>query len=133
MAKAALGLRHTSTRDQTHAQDVLVVGPARSGTTWVARTLGLTDGSVYISEPDEAPAVPFATRARSRMGMLPVVEPGDDGPELYRRLWDVAFSTRRRSVSNRLANRLYAQVPEDEKYAILHRDQFPVSLKLKVA
>jgi sulfotransferase family protein len=117
-------------RAQRH---VLVVGAARSGTTWVARTLGLTAGAVYLSEPDEAPEVPFATRARSHMGLLPAVEPGDEGPELYRRLWDVAFGVRRRSPLNRLANRLYADVPIDEKYAVLTPDGSPASVKLRVS
>jgi hypothetical protein len=120
--------------NRPRAEDqILVVGAARSGTTWVGRTLGLTADSVNLSEPDEAPEIPFATRARAGMGALPVVKPGEEGPALYRELWDVAFGMRRRSVLNRAAGRLYARIPETEKYAVLAPPPRHTSLTLKLA
>lgn len=113
------------------SQNVFVVGSARSGTTWVARTLGLTEGAVYLSEPDEAPEIPFATRARSGMGALPVVRLGEY-EDLYGRLWDVAFGSRRRSILNQVANRLYARVPEEDKVRVLTPDAPRGSLRLRL-
>jgi hypothetical protein len=115
-----------------HAQ-ILVVGAARSGTTWVSRTLGLTADSVNLSEPDEAPEIPFATRARAGMGAQPVVQPDEPGPALYRELWDVAFGVRRRSVLNRVAHRLYHRVPAEEKYDVLSPGPGHPSVGLRVA
>ncbi len=90
---------------------VLVVGAARSGTTWVAEVLARTECADYLHEPDSVDWVPFAARARAGMGLLPVVRPDQPAPRHYERLWDAAFSSGRRSVRNRVAVPMYLSVP----------------------
>jgi len=106
----------------TGAHRVLVVGAARSGTTWVAELLGRTTDASYVHEPDNFDWVPFAGRARARLGLLPNIEVGQDPPPAYARLWDQAFASRRPSLLNRVAVRAYASIPGDEKYAALAPD-----------
>ena len=89
---------------------VLVVGAARSGTTWVAEVLARTGDTDYVHEPDSVDWVPYAARARAGMGLLPAVDPGEAAPRRYTRLWDAAFSTHRRSIRNRLAIPLFQSV-----------------------
>ena len=77
--------------------------------------LGHADGVVCLHEPDDFLSVPFAARARVGLGAFPVVEPGTDAPPEYQRLWDVAFTTRGRSLSNPLARWIYTRVPDRDK------------------
>jgi hypothetical protein len=98
--------------------DVLVVGPGRSGTTWVGEALGHAAGAMYLHEPDHVVAVPFAGRARAGLGEWPVLESGGPAPADYERLWDAAFGVRPRWPLNSVARRAYAGVPALEKQAI---------------
>jgi hypothetical protein len=98
---------------------VLVVGAARSGTTWVGEVLGKTQGASYLHEPDSFDWVPFAARARAGLGLLPAVEPGDPAPRLYAKMWDAAFQARREALRNDVATRIYARIGENEKYKML--------------
>src|SRR5436305_3126532 len=74
---------------------ILVVGFARSGTSWVAEMLATTESAGLLSEPDDALLHPFASRAKRRLpgGHYPVLSPGDEAPE-YEVLWEEAFGSR---------------------------------------
>ena len=72
---------------------VLVVGPERSGTSWIARALSRGTGSRYLHEPDSPGVNPLA-RHEPTLSRYPVLEPGENGSDLaeYIALWDAAFS-----------------------------------------
>lgn len=112
---------------------VLVVGAARSGTTWVATCLGRTVGAAYVHEPDNFDWVPFAARARAGLGLMPALEPGGDAPEPYVRMWESAFRARRPSALGRLATAVYARTPARAKSALLEPGGRSSSLRLQVA
>ena len=70
---------------------VLIAGLPRSGTTWVGRVLGMTEGAVYVHEPDNHLLRPEAWWAKRRLGAWPALDAGDDAPD-YERLWARAFA-----------------------------------------
>ena len=76
-----------------NSEAILVVGPERSGTSWIATALSLGTGSRYLHEPDSPGVNPLA-RHEPALSRYPVLEPGEDGPDLadYVALWDAAFS-----------------------------------------
>jgi hypothetical protein len=69
---------------------LLVVGPPRSGTTWAAEALAEALGAWYVHEPDNPDLHAVAAGVVVRLGLCPVVEPGDDDPA-YRGLWEAAI------------------------------------------
>ena len=79
------------TAGRVPAESVLVAGLPRSGTTWIGRVLGLTEGAVYIHEPDNHLVRPDAWWAKRELGAYPALVPGDEAPE-YERLWQGAFA-----------------------------------------
>ena len=87
------GERIPAARDSPYGAAILVVGPERSGTSWIATALSRGTGSRYLHEPDSPGVNPLA-RHEPTLSRYPVLEPGDDGPELagYVALWDAAFS-----------------------------------------
>jgi len=120
-------------QDAPPVHRVLVVGAARSGTTWVARCLGRTTDASYVHEPDNFDWVPFASRARAGLGLLPALEAGADAPEPYRRMWEAAFGVRRATMLDRLATAVHVRVPPAAKSAFLEPDGAPPSLRLRLA
>ncbi len=74
---------------------VLLVGVARSGTSWLIRALAATPGTLHYYEPDNVDSDPTGTRpvGRSGFGPYPMINPGDDGG-MFRPLWDAAFAGR---------------------------------------
>lgn len=80
---------------------LLLVGPPRSGSTWVGEVLSHADGFRFVSEPDNETQHPFAVRAKAGLGRWPVLDPGDPAPEDYVTLWRLAFAgmTHRRGPS----------------------------------
>ena len=113
--------------------DVLVVGPARSGTTWVGEVLGEAVGGRYVIEPDNVVEVPFAGRARAGLGSWAVLAAGVEAPSDYERLWDVALGARRKSARNALARRLYASVPEPDKVESLDPQRPSLAVRHRLA
>jgi hypothetical protein len=70
---------------------VLVVGAPRSGTSWVGRVLGSTEGATYLGEPDNHEHTPFALRAK--LGVPGYFYPAPDaGAAAYERLWREALT-----------------------------------------
>lgn len=86
---------------------VFVVGPPRSGTTWIAQTLGRAEDASYVHEPDGDHQV-YALKVK-RGGPRHVEIIGDDAPPGYDALWAAAFAGGRhdRSLRGRLAERLF--------------------------
>lgn len=75
------------------APKILVIGPERSGTTWISQALCAATGAGYVHEPD-SPGVNPQARHETTLGRYPVLRQGQEGPELhdYIALWDLAFS-----------------------------------------
>jgi hypothetical protein len=73
---------------------ILVLGVARSGTTWLAAALGKTEGARVINEPDNVDADP-ARDAGGRLGFgpYPILDRGQRAPQ-FRALWDLSFAAR---------------------------------------
>jgi hypothetical protein len=69
---------------------VLVTGLPRSGTSWAAGTLRLSENCLYVPEPDNEKMAPFAMRAKRRIGRFPVLSVEEAAP-LYEVLWDHAL------------------------------------------
>jgi Sulfotransferase family len=95
------------------ARRILLVGSARSGTSWTGRALGCAEATAYVNEPDNVDAnpAPGARTGVRGLGPFPVIAPGEESPG-FEALWALAFSARvpnrkgiRRGVS-RLALRL---------------------------
>ena len=70
---------------------ILLAGPHRCGSTWVANVLGRTPGIRNVYEPDEPRTDILGTLSSDRMGEFPVMVPSDVSPR-YATVWDVAFS-----------------------------------------
>jgi hypothetical protein len=69
---------------------ILVVGPPRSGTTWIAQALASAAGTRYVHEPDGDNDA-FALRAkRGRPRHVPLT--GDDDAPDYEQLWRAALA-----------------------------------------
>ncbi|MGZ4756213.1 MAG: sulfotransferase [Acidimicrobiia bacterium] len=95
---------------------VLIVGVARSGTTWVGQTLGRTQGVHYVHEPDGDHDA-FAFRARRGFAANPVLRPGESYAE-WERLWRGVFAGGRPSpaLRARAARYLYAKTPVADRW-----------------
>ena len=81
---------------------VLVVGVPRSGTSWVGRVLGSTEGATYLGEPDNHEHTPFALKAK--LGLPGYFYPAPDaGADAYTRLWRSALDTSTSIAERRLS------------------------------
>jgi hypothetical protein len=74
---------------------ILLVGVARSGTSWLIRAMAATPGTLHYYEPDNVDSDPTGLRpvGRSGFGPYPVITPGEEGG-LFTPLWDAAFAGR---------------------------------------
>ena len=70
---------------------ILIVGPARCGSTWVANVLGRAPGARMVYEPDGDNSDVLGAMAAGRLGQYPVMEPGERS-YWYRLVWDTAFA-----------------------------------------
>jgi hypothetical protein len=77
--------------ENTTSGRILIVGPPRSGTTWVEQVLGRAASARVVHEPDNETCNPFALRAKTSLGRFPVLGPGDTAPLAYHDLWSRAF------------------------------------------
>jgi hypothetical protein len=86
-------LRAAPRPDGKLARRVLVIGPERSGTTWIATALSRGLGALYVHEPD-SPGINPGARHEPLLTRYPVLDRGDNRAELadYIALWDLAFS-----------------------------------------
>lgn len=90
---------------------MLVVGPPRSGTTWIAQALAAAEGACYVHEPDGDNDA-FALRAKRNGPRYPALAPGAPAPDLER-LWQAAFAggAPTRHPTGRLARYLFERTP----------------------
>ncbi len=80
---------------RTGPRPILLLGVARSGTTWLGHAMGKAPGVRFYYEPDNVDADPTGARAagRSGFGPYPIIDPGqDDNP--FTALWDMVFAGR---------------------------------------
>jgi len=80
---------------------ILVIGPPRSGTTWVEQVLGRAAGARVVHEPDNETTSPFALRAKTSLGRFPVLAPDATAPLAYFDLWSRAFEGAGRAATAR--------------------------------
>lgn len=92
---------------------LLIAGVPRSGTTWIGRALGHTEGTAYVNEPDGF-RDPLAFRTMLALGENPVLEPGQPAPDAEA-LWNGAFAGGRPAgtVRDRIARTLFERTPLD--------------------
>ncbi|MGI9603597.1 MAG: sulfotransferase [Acidimicrobiales bacterium] len=83
---------------------ILVAGPPRSGTTWVAELLAAGEPVWSVHEPDNHRLWPSAVVAKAGRGRQPVIADGD-GALQYRALWVAASQ----GADNRAKPGIYAR------------------------
>ena len=74
---------------------ILLLGPPRSGSTWVSEVLAAVPNSLRVHEPDSDPHQPFALLAKAGIGRYPIIAAGDDAGR-YGALWRAAFQSAER-------------------------------------
>ena len=114
---------------------ILVVGPGRSGTSWVASTLGSTPGAGYLLEPDNPNNFPFALRASGGTETPLLLRPTNrDHPTC-----DDCGTSRsaRRSATcrgqQRIAVWLHSKSNRDERSRMTRAEDPKASMRLRVA
>ncbi|HEX5613928.1 MAG TPA: sulfotransferase [Acidimicrobiia bacterium] len=112
---------------------VLVVGPPRSGTTWIAQALGRCTDTRYVHEPDGTSEV-FALRAKRGRPVHLALDPHDVARD-YERLWAGAFAGghRSRSARARLTKRLFDQASLRDRTTARTGERVTPALRLAVA
>lgn len=114
---------------------IFVIGPGRSGTSWVTSTLGSTPGAGFLLEPDNPGQYPFALRAAEGVGTWPILEADDRGPPSLRRLWDVAFGAPVRYLpgQQRVAAWLHSKSNHEERSRMMDAEDPKASIRLRLA
>jgi hypothetical protein len=112
---------------------VLVVGPARSGTTWVGQALGRSEGTRYVHEPD-GDHEPYALKAKVGHALQIELRPGDEARR-YRKLWEAAFAggKRSRSPQARLARRWFEAALVRDRNNARRGEHIPFRLRTALA
>jgi hypothetical protein len=101
-------------RPREAAPPILLLGVARSGSTWIGQILGHAAEARYVHEPDNETHNPYALRAKKGLGRFPFLRPGDRAPR-YEACWEGAFAggewPRRTRLSRRgLVRQSYAAI-----------------------
>lgn len=109
---------------------VLLLGVPRSGTTWVGRALGATDGAAYVNEPDGF-GEPLALGIMLKYGEHPYIAPGDKAAD-YEQLWTSAFGggLPSRTLRNKAARFIYDRTPLDDRRAARATGKIPLRLRM---
>jgi hypothetical protein len=112
---------------------ILVIGPPRSGTTWVEQVLGRATSARVVHEPDNETCNPFALRAKTPLGRFPVLAPGDGAPPAYVDLWSRAFGgAGHRSTARWLTARAVLRTAEADLDAAFDQRQHRFSPRLRL-
>jgi len=123
----------TPTDELTAPGRILVIGPPRSGTTWVEQVLGRALGARVVHEPDNETCNPFALRAKTSLGRFPVLAPEDEAPFAYHDVWARAFEGIGRAATARwLTAKALLRTAEADLDAAFDqgRDRFSARLRL---
>lgn len=100
---------------------VLLLGVARSGTRWLGTALSHTEGTRYVTEPDNVDADPRgAGPSKLGFGPYPVIDEDDEAPQ-FRGLWDLSFSARVPRGWGRDAARVGLRLPRPVRDPLLRR------------
>jgi hypothetical protein len=84
----------TATPGATRSDRVVLVGVARSGTSWLGHALGRARGVRFYYEPDNVDADPLSSDAGRRgFGPYPVIDSDRDAGQ-FAPLWDLVFAGR---------------------------------------
>jgi hypothetical protein len=85
----------TSSPDASRSDRVVLVGVARSGTSWLGHALGRARGVRFYYEPDNVDADPsnYIAAGRRGFGPYPVIDSDADAGQ-FAPLWDLVFSGR---------------------------------------
>jgi hypothetical protein len=86
--------------NEYNSRRVLIVGPPRSGTTWIADVLSQVPNAQLVYEPDNDLGDPFALSAKAGLGRYPVLGAHDVAHD-YERLWKAAMTLGLRESSAR--------------------------------
>jgi len=112
---------------------ILVIGPPRSGTTWVEQVLGRAAGARVVHEPDNETCSPFALRAKTSLGRFPVLGPSDAAPSTYFDLWSRAFEGVGRAATARwLTAKALLRTADGDLDAAFDQRQHRFSARLRV-
>ena len=107
----------------TQTGRIVLLGVARSGTTWLASAMGHARSTRVVREPDNVDADPQG-RAVGRMGFgpYPIIDRGTDSPQ-FRALWDVSFSGRvpNRRGARRAAGMVMRRLPRALREPLFRR------------
>ncbi|HYH51438.1 MAG TPA: sulfotransferase [Acidimicrobiia bacterium] len=125
--------RVRSAEVQSRPAPILILGPPRSGTTWVEQILGAAAHANVIHEPDNETCDPFALRAKRALGRFPILGPGDLAPSEYVELWERALMGRNRRASARwLVARAVLGTADADLGAVFDRraPQFPARMRV---
>jgi Sulfotransferase family len=115
------------------AQRILVIGPPRSGTTWVEQVLGRAAGARVVHEPDNETCNPFALRAKTSLGRFPVLAPDDTAPAAYSEVWSRAFEGVGRAATARwLTAKALLRTAESDLDAAFDQRQHRISIRLRL-
>lgn len=93
--------RVSSGRLHSWLAPILILGPPRSGTTWVEQILGVAAEAHVMHEPDNETCDPFALRAKRALGRFPILGPSDLAPSEYIELWNRALTGQSHRTSAR--------------------------------
>jgi hypothetical protein len=112
---------------------ILVIGPPRSGTTWVEQVLGRAASARVVHEPDNETCSPFALRAKTSLGRFPVLGPSDAAPPAYFDLWSRAFEGVGRAATARwLTAKALLRSADSDLDAAFDQRQHRFSARLRV-
>jgi len=112
---------------------ILVIGPPRSGTTWVEQVLGRAASARVVHEPDNETCNPFALRAKASLGRFPVLAARDAAPPPYLDLWSRAFEGIGRAASARwLTAKALLRTADADLDAAFDQRQHRFSTRLRV-
>ena len=98
---------------------VLLIGVARSGTSWLGQALGRAQGVRFYYEPDNIDADPTGARRAGGLGFgpYPMISPGETSTP-FASVWDMAFAGRLPPMERGpllLAGRLAMRVPRSAR------------------
>lgn len=109
---------------------MLLAGLPRSGTSWIAHALGLTQETTLVSEPDNDRNHVEALKAKASLGRYPILVPGDEASD-YAALWRhaAAGADHADGMRNRWAADRLAQVPAADIDRVMADPCRPVALR----
>lgn len=106
------------------SRPILLLGVARSGTSWLGHTLGRAPGVRFYYEPDNIDADPTGARRPGGLGFgpYPIIDVNDSGSP-FAAVWDLVFAGRMPEVEKKpilLPARLVLRLPRRIRDPLVH-------------